>query len=433
MSIENTDNSYEYKLRAAGVPEPLSTYLSDPLDVERAAAGFVTPVKNAAGTTVALSAGPIFSLNPNPTLTSPYKLRKVQAALARVRSNTGNMIVACVGDSLTAGVGAQGGTVGAAVWTGAKALSYPTRLAALLNSSGLVASIDNVTSDNSTVQHSGTVPGFDTRVTLGANWTISAINTAGGQMIGSNVGSLGAAAAETMTFTPANAFTEVDIYWYRSPAVGTFTADIGSGVLATMAAGTAGLQKTTITGMSNTTHTLNLIRTVVGNVFIIGIVCRQTAVKSVSVLNLGWSGARTSTWVANSTLYDPLPALGFYAPDLTVIMLGTNDFGNAVSGASTIASLTLLVNQARVSGDALIVIPPATITSFASVAAQAETVAAIQQVAATLGVPVIDMNSRWESYAISNALGFYNTDGIHYLNPGYQDVASTIASFILSN
>ncbi len=40
MPIGTTDNSYELKLLQAGLYEPLSTYLSDPRDVDRLAAGF---------------------------------------------------------------------------------------------------------------------------------------------------------------------------------------------------------------------------------------------------------------------------------------------------------------------------------------------------------------------------------------------------------
>lgn len=41
MPIEDTSNSYEYKLKKAGLAEPLSTYLSDPNDPDRLAAGFL--------------------------------------------------------------------------------------------------------------------------------------------------------------------------------------------------------------------------------------------------------------------------------------------------------------------------------------------------------------------------------------------------------
>jgi lysophospholipase L1-like esterase len=47
MPIEDTTNSYEYKLKKAGLAEPLSTYLSDPNDPDRLAAGFVGVKTNA--------------------------------------------------------------------------------------------------------------------------------------------------------------------------------------------------------------------------------------------------------------------------------------------------------------------------------------------------------------------------------------------------
>ena len=40
MAIEDTINSYEYKLKKAGLTEPLTTYLADPDDADRLAAGF---------------------------------------------------------------------------------------------------------------------------------------------------------------------------------------------------------------------------------------------------------------------------------------------------------------------------------------------------------------------------------------------------------
>jgi lysophospholipase L1-like esterase len=359
-------------------------------------------------------------------------MRKTRAALANVRAGVSNMKIACVGDSVTAGVGAQNGAGAAAQWVGAKALSWPTYLASMLNAAGTAASIDSVISDNSTVQHSGTVPSFDPRVTLGANWTISALNTAGGQMMGNSVGSLGAAAAETMTFTPANAFTDVDIYWYRHTSGGTWTADIGGGVLATMASGALGLQKTTITGLSNTTHTLNLIRTVLGNVYLLGVVCYNTNTKSVNLLNMGWSGARSTTWSPAVTLYDPMPTLGFYAPDLTIICLGINDWGNTLTAATTEAALTTIIAKARETGDVLLVTPPPSITSFATAANQLVTLTAIRSIASTLGVPLLEVNAQWIDYTTANIGVYYNTDGIHPFKSGQYDIANAISKFLLS-
>ena len=57
MPIEDTSNSYEYKLKQAGLAEPLSTYLSDPNDPDRLAAGFVSVAKNFSGLPIGLQTG----------------------------------------------------------------------------------------------------------------------------------------------------------------------------------------------------------------------------------------------------------------------------------------------------------------------------------------------------------------------------------------
>jgi len=41
MPIEDTINPFEYKLKKAGLTEPLTTYLGDPQDPDRIAAGFL--------------------------------------------------------------------------------------------------------------------------------------------------------------------------------------------------------------------------------------------------------------------------------------------------------------------------------------------------------------------------------------------------------
>jgi len=376
----------------------------------------------------------VAAINTLPTLSSPYKLRKTQAALARVRAGIANMTVCCVGDSIEAGVSSQGNTSGGTIWTNAKATAWPTLLATLLNNAGLKASIDNVTSDNLTNTHLGTVPAYDPRVALGANWSYQALPVPGGFPIAAVAGSLGAAAAETLAFTPAGAFTSVDVYWYRSGSVGTFTIDIGGGVLGTQAAGANGVVKTTITGMADTTHTLNLIRTVLGSVLILGIVCYRSTAKSVNILNMGGSGMTSTQWNDSTGLYSPVPALGAYAPDLTIIKLGTNDWSNvnSFSAATTAANLTALVTKAQQTGDALLVVPPPSITSYASAANQATTISAIYAVGAAMSVPILDLTTRWDSYTVSNALGYFCTDGIHPIQIGQQDYAGAVAQIMLS-
>ena len=70
--VGTLNNAYEYKLLSAGITEPLSTYLSDPLDTDRAAAGFVAMFS-------AASAGALETAYP--AATYPGSFGKVAAAL----------------------------------------------------------------------------------------------------------------------------------------------------------------------------------------------------------------------------------------------------------------------------------------------------------------------------------------------------------------
>jgi hypothetical protein len=54
MPIEETMNSYEYKLKKAGLAEPITTYLADPLDVDRLKAGFPAYNIDGGGTVIGL-------------------------------------------------------------------------------------------------------------------------------------------------------------------------------------------------------------------------------------------------------------------------------------------------------------------------------------------------------------------------------------------
>ena len=69
--LGTTNNAYELKLKKAGLTEPLTTYLADPLDPERAEAGF--PVVLAAADAGALQTA-------YPAATYPAAFGKVGAA-----------------------------------------------------------------------------------------------------------------------------------------------------------------------------------------------------------------------------------------------------------------------------------------------------------------------------------------------------------------
>ena len=388
--------------------------------------------------TAAQAAGLAAALPMRPTTLAPYALRKTQRGLARVRAGLANMTIACVSDSTGAGQYADGTNA----WAGAKARSWPTALAAILTTAGYPGSIASVTSDNSTLGHGGTIPSFDSRVTSGANYIAGTLNTAGGQIIMNTAGSLGNAAAETFSFSPGTSFDTVEVYWYRSASVGTFTIDCGGSALATCST-SGGSGGTTTPGTTNQVNKtvvtktagadpINIIRTVLGSVIITGIVAYLSTTKCVNMLNMGWSGSRTTQWNDSSGDYSPLNALLDYSPDLTIIGLGINDSILGNSEATVTAALNALVTAALTTGDVLLLNHTWVDTTVASAANQAAVYAAVAAVSRANQVPVLDLQSRWSSYATAAALGYIHSDKTHPLQAGYQDMAHAIAGVILS-
>lgn len=376
-----------------------------------------------------------------PSTLAPYALRKWQRAVARVRAGKANAVIACVGDSTTAGQYADGSNA----WTNSKALSWPTALADILSDAGIATCLANVTSDNSSLAHSGTVPGFDPRCAFGASWGAgAAAATAGGQMIYSISGALGSGADETFAFTPGVSFDTVEIHWYRSASVGTFTVDCGGVVLTTCASsGATGgtttpgtvnfVNKTTVTKTAGA-DPINIIRTATGTVAIVGVVAYLSTTKSVQVLNLGWSGARVSSafWSGSAADYSPLNTLTDYAADLTIINLGINDAIIGVTQSSFATDYTRIVNAALTTGDVLLCYPTWVDTTIATAFNQAAIYAAITSVATDLSLPVLDLQSRWGSYTIASGLGYIHTDKTHPLQIGYQDMANAIGAVLLT-
>lgn len=78
MTIETTTSAYEYKLKKAGLTEPLTTYLADPADPDRLAAGFpavvsvdgVNELQGPSGTLLRVSPSGGIPLSVNRTITA---------------------------------------------------------------------------------------------------------------------------------------------------------------------------------------------------------------------------------------------------------------------------------------------------------------------------------------------------------------------------
>jgi lysophospholipase L1-like esterase len=138
------------------------------------------------------------------------------------------------------------------------------------------------------------------------------------------------------------------------------------------------------------------------------------------------SGSTTGTWTAAASGYPASLAIANYAPNLTIIDLSINDGSGSVPAATVTANLSALVASAQASGDVILVMPnPVSATPSATF--QPLYYPAIQSLANSLNVPLIDIYGRWGQTWQTNLMS--NT--FHPNNDGYWDIAEAVSSLLL--
>jgi lysophospholipase L1-like esterase len=354
-----------------------------------------------------------------PTLATPSEflnfssnnLRRWRKAIGAVRAGTGRARLALVGDSTTAGTGsANSGT------TNAVPGSYPTLLAALLNSADVPATASSCWGRNM-------LPATDPRVAA-PNWVQSSYVLNGNSMRANGI-------TDTMAFTPGVSWDTAEVWYADLAGSGTFTVNAdGGATLATVTPSGSGALNKVIVTKALATSVLNIARTTGGSVYIAGVVTYDSTSKKVDVCNLGWHGSKVVDWATANASYinnvTPVSNLPQVAPDLTVISLTINDWSNATDMASYTTYLQAIITAALTTGDVIIMSGIPSSPTAATTDVQAKYIDAARQIALANNLPFINLTQRWGSYAVSNALGMYS-DTLHPLAVGYADVARAVA------
>lgn len=354
---------------------------------------------------------------------------RARVAKLGVATGSANMKVAVLGDSTVAGIFALSSASPA---LNARAVAPPVVLAALSNNILLPTNSDSFFGDNNVASNGSTVAAYDPRVTLGTGWVAANAATVslGGRMLSSG-GVTGA-----LSFLPNGPVDTFDIYYAKNAGLGTFnisrTGDVTSGNISS--SGTAGIGKVTFTGTRDSINPVN-VNWVSAQVLIIGIVARDSTVKSIQVFNWGWSSGKVSDWVANTNAFDHLPGLKLLAPDLTFISTGINEWFTAVSIPTYTTNLGILIDAALLSGDVVVTTGFPTAQATISLAIQAQYIAAIRAVvAARPGVMLNDTWARWRTYEDQNPLGFYQSGSaiaaLHPTAAGYRESAQGLAAIL---
>jgi lysophospholipase L1-like esterase len=342
-----------------------------------------------------------------------------QRALAAQQRGSSNAIIGCLGDSTVAGQGAASNELA----SNAKSLSWPTQLAHLIPG----GSWSSVWGDNNIVASAGILHAFDARLSR-AGWTIR--NTKSNTLCGGFFHGRPSAAAHS--FTPTNPIDTIEIWYVRSPGYGYFTVDVDGGLpLATVnCAGPDAFLKTTATCQLGL-HTINLKRTAAdaSDIYLTALRAYNSAIKEVSVYNLGGCRWGSADFVADRYPWNTLPAVAAIAPNLVIFEAGIiNDWDDKIPLATATSNMTAVINVLKaVKCDVILMsgAPSESAGVYASYATQAAYIENMKSNAYAANVPFIDVwglwGGKWNRHAMFDSL---HPNGVGYeLIAGYAQTA----------
>lgn len=357
---------------------------------------------------------------------SGNSLRKWRRAMARAKTgytSTRQRIV-CAGDSET-----MGQEPGGYNFTNALGNAWPKHLTDALNNwyPG-IAQRDSFWGDG----NSG-ASNFDSRLSVGAGWSNGAGSCVGGAVLYNNT------TTNYITFTPANAFDKIRVYGIDGSGYGSFVVEkFGGGAwsaVTTQSQNAGAAARYYEYGVAAGSTAVRVKRSS-GSVRIIAIETWDSSSSKLMVCNMGWSGCVASDWSRTTYAQDPANFLtsgnSYIDAQLTLIAFTANDMTQGISPATTQTALEDIIDNAKLSGDALLITPPPIDPAYASATQtqQDNILAAIYAAGAAKDVPIYDVYKRWDSYATSNPLGYY-TDVVHPTKMGYADIAQGLAQILL--
>jgi lysophospholipase L1-like esterase len=345
-----------------------------------------------------------------------------QAALAAQERGVSNAVIGCLGDSTVAGQGATSNELA----SNAKSLSWPTQLARLIPN----GSWSSVWGDNNVTAAAGHVHSYDARLDR-SGWTINYIE-ASGTLCGGFF--KGHPAANSSSFTPTNAIDTIEVWYAQSPGNGIFTIDVDGGApLATVnCAGSNAFMKATARCALGA-HTINVERTSgnANDVYLTGLRAYDSAVKEVSIYNLGGCRWGTADFVVESDPWSTLPAVTAIAPNLVIFEAGIiNDWDDKIPLPTFASRIKTVIDALKaIHCDVILMsVAPSKAGVFASYATQEAYVASMKTLAYETDVPFIDVwnlfGGTWQEGAMF--------DSLHPNRVGYELIAGYARAAILN-
>lgn len=355
---------------------------------------------------------------------SAPQLNHWRAALARVSAGTGRGRLLLVGDSTTTGAGA--GTSGTTNLVGAFAKSRTTYLTKRLNDLGIPTSNNSFISDQNVTAQGVTLPSYDPRIAMGANWALGVDGTIGGRIIAYSTG-----AVNNFSFTPVGAIDTFIVYWIRTTALGSCTANVdGGSSLGTITMGgvAASIQTSTFT-VTKGTHTINLVPNNDGALYLLAIIAYDSTTPAIDIIQAGVYGATSANWNSTGQAWHPILMFPTLLADLTIDQLTINDSNGGTTPATYTTNMQAVITAELLSGDVILESGIPSNTTQATNGTLAAIIAALRALAVGNKLPFFDINARWTSYVVTNPIMPY-FDLLHATTVGYADVGQMEANLL---
>ena len=230
----------------------------------------------------------------------------------------------------------------------------------------------------------------------------------------------------TLTYTPVGGYTldTCDIYSVTSPGSGSMTAQMTGGASTPInLASSNGINLTTITGTPSTSQSV-VITQVSGTIFGVNYIdCYSSATHKIRFANASVPGTGAVTWQNNAAVFNSIPMIQKYNPDLVIINLGINDAAASESAATYTGYLQTIITAAKGTGASVIlcsIFPSQNFTPFVAQYALEQTYQGpAAQLAASNNIPFVDL---WGRYGgLYNAALYFNQ--LHPNSLGYFDTA----------
>ena len=226
--------------------------------------------------------------------------------------------------------------------------------------------------------------------------------------------------------------TNAVIHYMKKASGGSFVYRVDGTSPATVStSGTKSLNFTSITGLTDGTHTLSIKVSTAGQGVLISGVEINRNTNGVRVHNLGASGSTAQEWIyQDSTNF--ASGLQQLSPNMAVICLGVNDAIGGVTTTSYVGYITRIVNRVKTAmpNCGIVLFTPSDIGA-ATTYSMSQYVSALKTYALANNYGFIDNYSLIGDYTTANTRGLY-TNTTHVNNTGGNVMSQNFQNYLMN-